>query len=145
MNTVKLPYTCKFCQKPGFVDYEHNGMLTEDQVNNWLKYVACDSCAEFHRRSRDLTRNLLTLAGNWANVIKYSPKSAGDIREETRLAVERVLRRLCAVIEKKTHWGGLFQTELIGVAMQSPNHAMRVIKSLFNHPAADCGLCAGLE
>ena len=135
MKPVKLPYICKFCGGPGFVDYEHNGMLSEDQVNHWLKFVACDSCAQFQRQSRDLTRQILTMAGNWSNLTHYSPKQAETLREEMRNSVERVLRRLCSCIEKKTHWGGLFQTELIGVAMQSPNHAMRVIKSLFNHPA----------
>ena len=136
MSTVKLPYTCKFCQQPGFVDYEHNGMMTEDQVNNWLKYVACDPCAEFHRNSRDLTRQLLTVAGNWANILKYSPAQAEKARDAIKASTERILRRLCAVIEKKTHWGGLFQSSMTEDAMESPNDAMRVIKSLFNKPVS---------
>jgi hypothetical protein len=128
---MKLAYNCKFCGNPGTVDYEHPGQLTEPQVTNWLKYVACDSCAEFQRASRDATRQLLTLAGNWSNVIKYSPKQSNDIREETKSAIERVLRKLCNAIEKKTHWGGLFQPHYVDQIIERPTQAMSVVKTLF--------------
>lgn len=130
MSVVKLPYKCKFCDHPGFVNYEHNGMLTEDRVNHWLKFVACDPCAEYQRQSRDLSRRLFTMAGNWNNLITYNPKAAGPLEYETREVFERTFRRLCIVIENKTHWGGLFNLGMVEDAMKSPSHTYRVVKSL---------------
>lgn len=126
--SVKLQYNCKFCGRPGTVEYEHTGILTPDQVDHWLKFVACDPCARFQRKFTVSRHAFYTMASNWEAYAHYNPDKVEAAKSKTTAAFERILRKLCDEVEKRFHVAPLFETNLVTMAVGQPQLANEVIQ-----------------
>ena len=123
---MRLAYHCKFCQKPGEVIYKDEGLLTEERVTYWLKFVACNSCAEYHRSRSDLTHAIFQTASNW-NVIQKSGEVPSVVQQKARNKIQVLLMRLCSVVEKFKHIGGIYKSQMSDDLLQTPEDAGKVI------------------
>jgi hypothetical protein len=129
MTPLKLQYNCKFCGKVGEVKYQDEGLLTEEQVNFWLKYVACSRCATWERVRRDTIHWIYTACGNWA-IFKYANEGKDGFdsaKNRTSQRFEKLLRRLSEGAQSFCNNSKLFQSSMVDEILESPNTANQVI------------------
>jgi hypothetical protein len=127
---MHLAYNCKFCGQSGFVDYEDNGILTEDQVANWLKYVACDRCATWHRSRSALCQLIYQSASVWSGIVAKTPDMPTETRRKQRDRFQALLTRLCEAVEKFKKTTGVYQSQFADYLLDDPQHASRVVNRI---------------
>jgi hypothetical protein len=121
--TLKLQYHCKFCQREGVVQYEDNGVLSQDQVDYWLKHVACDRCAIYERSRRDLIHALYSVCGWWISV----RDGGAEIKQRAHQRFENIIRKLCQAVEIFKCKDNIFDSTMVDDLIEKPNQANKVI------------------
>jgi len=127
----KLQYFCKFCRKPGEVEYDDSNPLSEEQVATWLKFVACDSCAVYYRTTRDMTRRLYAVCNDWFGVIN-TPHDDLDARNAVRNKLNKILTRLADAAAKFKHVQAPETASHVETLVDNPRKAGIVLHQLLN-------------
>jgi hypothetical protein len=125
----KLQYFCIFCNKPGEVEYDDTNPLREEQVAFWLKHVACDPCAIYHRASRDSIRAIGQICGSWA-AIKGTKFDDLESRDKTRKKLALWLNKLGVVAANFKHAPNRFEPVQVETLIDEPQKMSGAIRSL---------------
>ena len=125
----KLRYDCIFCGKPGEVEYDDANPLSEEQVAFWLKHVACDPCATYHRTSRDSIRAVHHICNKWA-AIKDSSADCLELRGKVRKQLAMWLNKLAVAVANFRHSANRFEPSQVELLIDDPQKMSSEIRRL---------------
>jgi hypothetical protein len=125
----KLRYECVFCRKPGEVEYDDSNPLSEDQVAFWLKHVACDPCAVYHRTTRDSIRAIHGICNKWA-AVKDSSTDCLELRAKVRKQLAMWLNKLAVAVANFRHGANQFDPRHVETIIDEPTRMSGVIREL---------------
>lgn len=125
----KLQYFCVFCNKPGEVEYDDTNPLREEQVALWLKHVACNPCATYHRASRDSIRAIGHICCKWA-AAKSGPHDDLDARLKIRKQLAMWLNRLGIAAANFKHAPNRFEPAQVETLIDEPQKMSAAIRTV---------------
>lgn len=124
----KLQYTCKFCHRPGETSFDDANPLSEEQVVLWMKQVACDPCAKFHRVSHDMSRALYQAVVRWSGV-RDTADDDTTTREKMRKRFSKILGRLAAAVADFRHISSPYDSNDVERLIDFPEQASGIISA----------------
>jgi hypothetical protein len=130
MNT-RLPYKCKFCGKPGYVDYEDLGLFSESQIVEWLTPIACPKCAHFERSRDELSVKINNFYFQWRAICR-GEKVSDEVRLQARRRMQVLLLKLCELVEKFKDKHGIFQAKMVDELIGFQTAPNRTISKILN-------------
>lgn len=126
MTTIS--YNCKFCGTHGTTSYDE-AVITD--VAKWIPYLACNTCAEFERRRRDLSRAIFSVC---ASLVSDRQILRGDrlydCENSANEKLKELLQKLCRVYQKRFKIGEFFESAMTDSIMQQPNSAGKVLAQI---------------
>jgi hypothetical protein len=132
---MKLSYNCKFCNRPGEVEYQDEGLLAEERVAHWLKHIACARCADWHRSRSDLCALIYQAANNWLVLVQSGQEIPSEVGERADGKFQRLLSRLCAATGKYKNCRVTYDSEMADELTRSPHRASPVISKIIQTAA----------
>lgn len=126
MTTIS--YKCKFCGAQGTTSYDETIIV---EVTKWVPYLACNTCAEFERRRRDLARAIF---GVCASLISDRRALRGDrlydCENSASEKLKELLQKLCRVYQNRFKVGVIFESSMADTIMQQPDNAGKVLAQI---------------
>jgi hypothetical protein len=122
---ASFEYHCKFCNKPGVVEYEvpPAGMFN---VELYKKYIACDRCSDYERGRRDLFElicRLATILVQCRQSLITDESKEKVVREKLVVATKRFANTVCDFFRKPFAW----EPDIVESIMQQPTNAGTIL------------------
>jgi len=107
---TKLPYTCKFCKKPGETEYDER--IIRD-VKKWTPYLCCPVCGLYHEKRLKIEERIYK-ACLWL----ISLPNNSEVMEKARKRLEAYTKdysfTVCKHLGKPQIWDMDFVEQLMG-------------------------------
>jgi hypothetical protein len=131
-----LDYNCCFCGNPGTVPYEEPECVPIDKFKKLLavmpKSIACNPCAEFHRKKSYLARTIVERSVRWSRLAidEAEPQERREVENRVRKVLSLLVNALCELYEKKLGLPPLFEPQMVESIMENPASSSNIINRI---------------
>ena len=129
---TQIPYTCKFCHKPGMIDFDETiqlNPLTSKIIMGFKDNIACDHCARYYRTTRDATHALYSLATRWQQM-QHDGADVPETRTRFKKKATRLIGRLDEAVMDFRHVGSAMTPQMVETFANNPGKCSDLIRAV---------------
>ena len=123
-----IPYTCKFCDKPGQVHYDESYEVEARRLAGFLK-IACNRCADFEVIRRKLERAIYRATDSVISArhpwVEMSARTEAE--DKARPALRRLATRYAELVCAHYRVPVVLDPEFAAMLMDKPDKAWSIL------------------
>lgn len=122
MKTIE--YKCKFCKKPGTVEYDDT---IRSDVSKWIPYLACSPCASYHQKRITIERKIeeVCLTVNELQS-SWNEQKKKDGLERCRQKLSAYTRDYANLVCKFLHKTVLWEPDFVEQLVDNPRSVRKI-------------------
>jgi hypothetical protein len=125
---MKYEYTCKFCQKPGFV-ITGDAPMELEAGKRWYPMLCCNRCGDFRISLRKARHALMNIARQLATA---APAKIGELRAAKTDAIESITKRISTLACDYYRVQNVWCADFVDQILEKPDKADIIVKVYVN-------------
>jgi hypothetical protein len=130
---MRIDYTCKFCHKPGWLDFDSEQGI-EFQIESWKKMLCCNRCADFmveKRRIFDSVAKVCRIVEVTRCTFKTSVITETESKAMEKLT--RITKKFAAIVCDYCRKSNVWDTELPQMILDYPARSGQILNDYIRH------------